>query len=157
MLKFKKESSKVLYAKQGIITLDKKNLNFLLKLSKKNKDKVIRLCTHKNKKDVVHEMIIIHPKKYKCGIHMHSRNAEAMTIIKGRADVVIFNKNRKVKKIIKMGDMSSNRVFYYKIPKKVFHTLIIKSPYLIFYEVSKGPFTKKKNFYPTWANQLEIK
>jgi cupin fold WbuC family metalloprotein len=101
MLKFRKESSKVLYAKQGIITLNKKNLNFLLKLSKKNKDKVIRLCTHKNKKDVVHEMIIIHPKKYKCGIHMHSGNAEVMTIIKGRADVIIILAWRYKKEILK--------------------------------------------------------
>ena len=41
-------------------------------------------------------MIIIHPKSYKCKIHMHPKNAEAMTIIKGLVDVVIFDNKGKV-------------------------------------------------------------
>ena len=152
MIKVKKESNKVLYTNENLITLSGKDLNFLKKLAKKNDDKSIRLCTHKNKRSNVHEMIIIQPKNYKCKIHMHPKNAEAMTVIKGLVDVVIYNKRGKIKKIIKMGDINSKKVFYYKIPKKIFHKLVIKSSYIIFYEVSKGPFTHKKNLYPKWAN-----
>ena len=156
MIKIKKESAKVLYANQELITLSVHDLNFLIKLAKKNKDKSIRLCTHKSKKDNPHEMIIINPKSYKILPHMHPKNAEAMTIIKGLVDVVIFDNKGKVKEIIKMGDLNSKKIFYYKIPRKTFHTLIIKSSYLIFYEVSKGPFSPKKNFYPKWANIIKI-
>ena len=156
MIKIKKESAKVVYANQKLITLSTGDLNFLMKLAKKNKDKSIRLCTHKNKKDNPHEMIILNPKGYKVLPHMHPKNAEAMTVIKGLVDVVIFDNKGKVKEIIKMGDLNSKKIFYYKIPRKTFHTLIIKSPYLIFYEVSKGPFSPKKNFYPKWANIIKI-
>ena len=150
MIKTSKESNKVLYAKDSLITVAQRDIKYLIKLAKKNPDKTIRLCTHKNKNDVLNEMIIIHPKKYKVKSHMHPRNAESMMIIKGRVDILIYNKRGKVIKTIEMGEFGSKKVFYYKIPKKTYHTLIIKSPFLIFYEVSKGKFSKSKNSYTDW-------
>jgi len=150
MIKVRKESNKVLYAKSGIISISKNDINHLIKLADKNPDRTIRLCTHKNKKDTLNEMIIIHPRNYKVKEHMHPKNAESMMIIKGSVDVLIYSKKKKLIKTIKMGEFGSKKAFYYKIPQKTLHTLIIKSRYLIFYEVSKGKFSKNKNFYPDW-------
>ena len=69
MIKTRKESNKVLYAKSGIISISKNDINHLIKLADKNPDRTIRLCTHKNKKDILNEMIIIHPRNYKVKEH----------------------------------------------------------------------------------------
>ena len=45
-------------------------------------------------------MIIINPKSYKVLPHMHPKNAEAMTIIKGLVDVVIFDNKGKVMMLV---------------------------------------------------------
>ena len=151
MLKVKKESSKVLYLNQPLAIIEKKYLNYLKKMANRNKEKIIRLCLHKNKKENVHEMIIYHPKNYFVRPHMHPKNSESMLILKGEIDVIIFNKNGKIKNIIKMGDINSGKPFYYKLQKKTYHTLLIKSNYSIFFEISEGAFSKNKNYYPKWA------
>ena len=158
MLKVKKQSREVLYCKNNFITLNKNNLKKLLFLAKKNKKKIIRLCTHNSRKDKVHQMFIVHPKNYFVVPHMHIQG-ESMSILKGIVDVVIFNKKGKISKIIEMGEPSSNKVFYYKLPKKIIHTFIIKSNVLVFYEVTEGPFKKQNMAYPKWApnNKQEVK
>tara|TARA_Y100001935_G_C17187982_1_gene448577 strand:- start:43 stop:606 length:564 start_codon:yes stop_codon:yes gene_type:complete len=149
-MKFKKESKEVLYSMEKNITLNKSFLPFLIKESKKNPKKIIRLCTHKNKKSPVHEMFIVQPKSYFCKPHKHS-GEESMSVIKGRGDVVLFKDNGNIMKIIEMGDIRSNKVHYYKLSRNIFHILIIKSKYIYFHEVAKGPFKKSNMKSPPWA------
>ena len=61
-MKIKKESKEVLYSRDKLVYLSKINLHKLSLLAKKNKKKIIRLCTHFSKKDKVHQMFIVHLK-----------------------------------------------------------------------------------------------
>ncbi len=97
-------------------------------------------------------MLIIHPKNYYVPPHMHNRE-ESMLILKGSVDVVVFDRLKKIKKIIKMGDLNSGKTFYYNLPKKTLHTLIIKSNFLFFLEITRGPF-KKKNMQKFKINKF---
>lgn len=157
-MKIKKESKEVLYSRDKLVYLSKINLHKLSLLAKKNKKKIIRLCTHFSKKDKVHQMFIVHPKNYFVSPHMHFQS-ESMTILKGMVDVIIFNKKGEIIKIIEMGPQTSKKIFYYKLPKNTIHSFLIKSKILIFYEVTQGPFKKSNMFHPIWApkNATEIK
>ena len=50
-----------------------------------------------------------------------------------------------------MGNYRSGDVFYYRMNNELIHTLIIKSPYVIFHETSLGPFKKKNTKFANWS------
>jgi len=149
-MKIKKESKEVLYSKEKNLTLNKSFFPFLIKESKKNPKKIVRLCTHKSKRSIVHEMFIVQPKSYFCKPHKHS-GEESMSVLKGRGDIILFQDNGEIMKIIEMGDLNSNKVYYYKLSKNIFHILLIKSKYIYFHEVTKGPFKKSNMKSPFWS------
>tara|TARA_A100001011_G_scaffold400767_1_gene518522 strand:+ start:5281 stop:5820 length:540 start_codon:yes stop_codon:yes gene_type:complete len=150
MIKLKKESPEVFYSKQKNIIINKKIFDFLRKKSKLSPKKIVRLCVHKSKKDKIHEMFIIFPKNYFCLPHKHP-SEESLLVIKGLADIIIFTNSGKIKKIIKMGDLKSGRIFFHKFKRNTIHLLIVRSKFLYFKEVTKGPFTKKNMTQPKWC------
>lgn len=156
MLSFKKESNEVLYNNIGFPKLSKKDINFLIKKAKKNRKKIIRFCVHKSKKDKIHQMFIVHPKNYLIKPHCHKQE-ESMLVIKGIVDVIIFDNFGNIKDTIKMGDSLSGKIFYYKLPKNTFHTLIIKSNNLFFLEIAHGPFKKENMKIPNWSKSFDLK
>jgi hypothetical protein len=59
-----------------------------------------------------------------------------------------------------MGDLKSNSYFFYRINKNIYHSLLIKSPELIFHETTQGTFKKKNTIFAKWSpkkNYFEYK
>ena len=75
-MKTKKESSEVLYQVEKFKKVKLKDIDLLYTQSKKNKKKIIRLCTHDNKFSNLHEMFIVHPQKYYVRPQMHPKKDE---------------------------------------------------------------------------------
>ena len=50
-----------------------------------------------------------------------------------------------------MGDQYSGKIFYNKLDKPYYHMLIIRSDFLVFHEITTGPFAKNKTIFPDWA------
>ena len=96
-------------------------------------------------------MIIIHTKDTYVRPHKHLGKIEAFHVIKGVAKIVIFDDDGGVEKIIEVGDYSSSKVFYYKIEKPYYHTLLIDSDVFIFHEITSGPFNPKETLFAPWA------
>ena len=94
-------------------------------------------------------MFILQPRTYFCKPHKHI--GEFMSVIKGRGDIILFNNKGEIKKIIEMGDIKSNKTYYYKLEKNIFHILLIRSKYIFFHEVTKGPFKKSNMSTPKWS------
>jgi cupin fold WbuC family metalloprotein len=136
--------------------LNSKLLNFLIFNAKKNITGKCRICFHDNPKSSLHEMIIIHTKKSYVPPHKHIKNPESMNVILGKADLLIFNSRGKIKKKVAISN-NDDGIKYYRIDKNVYHSLIIKSQYFIFQEVTKGPFVKKNMIIPTWENNFKKK
>ena len=87
-MKIKKISKKVLYSKENITRVNWKDINLLKKMALKNKSKIIRLCTHKNSRDLLHEMLIVHPKGYYVWPHKHLYKTESFHITEGKVDIL---------------------------------------------------------------------
>jgi len=146
-----KVAEDILYSHDPVITLDKKKLNTLRETADSSSRQQSRLCTHINENDDVHEMVIVHKKNMYVQPHKHIDKMESLHMIEGEMDLVLFDHNGKVTEVITLGDYRSGHTFYFRFNHAVFHTVIIKSEFAIFHEVTKGPFVRSENVYAQWA------
>ena len=158
--KWKKNSASVFYQnkKNNILEIDKNSIAFLR--DKKNLiNKKSRVCTHLNSSNKIHEMIIFHKKGAYVRPHKHLNRFESFNLIFGEIDIILFNYMGNPIKKITMGTYSTGKIFYYKMQKPFFHTLIIKSDSL-FHEITSGPFNPKDTLKAKWSpdesNKKEI-
>jgi len=143
-------NEEVYFTKDDVVKVKRSIINFLKSKSLKNKRKRIRLCAHKNIKDELHEMFIVHNKGIYIRPHKHLKE-ESLHVISGRADIILLNENGSIKNLIHIGEYSSGNDFYFRLPPSYYHTMIIKSDFLIFHETKAGPFDKKNTTFAPWA------
>jgi len=141
----------VLYSDDQIAKITKSDICDLNRLAKDNRRERVRLCAHRNEVDALHEMIIIHCKGAYVRPHMHIGKTESTHIIDGLVDVIIFNSEGKIEDIIEMGDFNSGKIFYYRMEPLIWHTLIVRSEFLVFHETTNGPFNREDTIFPLWA------
>jgi len=145
---------------EDMVLLDKAWINRIKKLAQENSSGKYRTCIHQSEKDNVHEMLIIHSSDSYVRPHKHRINGESLQFIEGEGTVIIFNDDGSIKQAFKVGDQSSDNIFYCKMEKDLFHMLIIESEFLVFKETTKGPFIRENTIYPNWApdasNEEEI-
>jgi cupin fold WbuC family metalloprotein len=151
----RKENDEVLYSTDEIVTLNKTILDELKSMALKNPRTRIRLCTHKDPKDSLHEMFIIHAKECYVRPHRHIAKIESFAVLEGEADAVFFNNDGSVRNVLALGEIGSGKQFYYRIADPIYHSLVIKSEFLVFHEVTEGPFVRNKTEFPIWAPDRE--
>ncbi len=156
MIETIKESDEVLYPKEGRVTVSAFDLDELKQMARLNPRRRIRLCAHHNTNDVIHEMIIYHPKDTYVPPHKHLNKDESFHLISGEIDCIIFNNKGIVVETFPMAEFSSGNTFYYRIPSGTFHTQIFKRD-TFFHEVTKGPFNREDTVIADWAPQEDDK
>lgn len=137
----RKINDEVFVADDAIVRLGGDQVEFLKQQAAKSPRRRSRICAHRHSGDTLHEMLIalcadsyVHP-------HKHLNKSESFHIIEGRLDVVVFDDSGAVMEVIELGDVSSGRPFFYRLADSLFHTLLIRSDFLIMHEVTNGPFT----------------
>ena len=149
------ESAEVLYAADGVVTVDAEAIAGLKRDASRNPRERIRLCTHRGTGDAVHEMLIVHAASAYVRPHKHIGKAESFHVIEGRVDVVLFDDEGEVGDVIPMGEYASGLPFYYRIDQPVFHTLLIRSAVLVFHETTSGPFKREQTVFAAWSPDSE--
>jgi len=149
--KYHQQNVEVLYTKDTSTTADQSDVEHFKKLSSSNPRKRIRLCTHPNQGDLLHEMLIVHEKSAYVRPHKHPGKSESIHIIEGFVDVVLFDDEGRIERVISMGDYASGKTFYYRMATPVFHTLVIRSEVLVFHETTNGPFDRTATLFAPWA------
>ena len=127
-------------------SINKKIIKEMMVLSKKNNESNVRICLHKNKKAIQHDMIILERNKNVYPPHRHRNKGECFHVIVGKLKVIIFDKFGKIKNkiILKTGDVA-------RIKKNSFHAVISLSDPVVYHESSPGPFLgKKDSIFPSW-------
>jgi cupin fold WbuC family metalloprotein len=110
-----------------------------------------RLCTHRDVADALHEMFIVHPRGAYVRPHKHLNKAESMSVLDGEVDLVLFEEDGRIAEVISMGNATSGRAFHYRMNDAIFHTLLIRSEWLVFHEVTSGPFRREDTVFAPWA------
>ena len=145
-----KENDEVLYTKESIVNLTAQDLADIKKMAKLNSRQRIRICSHSSIDDKVHEMIIFHSKGTYVPPHKHLGKCESFHLISGEIDCVIFNNEGTITKTFPMGDYSSGKTFYYRIPADTFHTQLFTKD-TFFHEVTEGSFNRDETIIASWA------
>jgi cupin fold WbuC family metalloprotein len=154
MMKTKKINAEVLFPDEKIVHLDYTDIQNITQKAEENERKRIRICAHQTTEDRLHEMIIVHTKDTYVWPHKHLNKSESFHVIEGRADVVIFDEDGEITRVIQMGDYRSGLCFYYRIADPLFHTLLIYSDKLVFHEATNGPFNHADSAYAPWAPDM---
>lgn len=141
----------MLYSKTAITTVKQADIEHFKQLSSRNPRKRIRLCAHDSPDDHLHEMLIVHERSAYVRPHKHPGKTESTHIIEGLVDVVVFDDDGRIERVICMGDYTSGRTFYYRMAIPAFHTLIIRSDVLVFHETTNGPFDRGDTVFAPWA------
>jgi cupin fold WbuC family metalloprotein len=150
-MKYLKVSDEVLVADDNFLLLDHDFIDVLKNIAKKNKRKRVRICIHRNDHEKIQEMFIVHMRGAYIRPHKHLNKNESLHIIEGRAEILFFNEKGDIKKVIKMGNYTSGMEFYYKIEKPIYHSMIITSEYLVFQEITNGPFQRQETIFSPWS------
>jgi len=146
-----KINPEVYHSKENFFSLSKEDINKLINLAKKTSRNRVRFCSHSSDQDLLHEMFIVHPKGAYVRPHKHIDKIESMLVIDGEVDYITFDNNGNIENVIKMGVVESKKPFYQTIRKDKFHSLIIKSEWLVFLEITNGPFDKKDTIFADWC------
>lgn len=146
-----KVNEEVFVSQDPIVRIGPADLAFLKAQALANARHRVRICAHKTSDDPLHEMVIaisalsyIHP-------HKHSGKSESFHIIEGAVDVVVFDDDGSVSDLIELGDSTTGRAFFYRLAQSKFHTLLLKTPFLVVHEVTNGPFLREKTLLAPWA------
>ena len=146
-----RKNSEVFISNLGQFNLSKENINELISKAKIAPRNRVRFCSHPSSDEKVHEMFIVHPKGAYVRPHKHLNKPESILIIEGEADYVIFDNEGNIKEKISMGSYQSDRPFYQSTREDVFHSLVIHSEWLVFLEVTQGPFKKEDTVFAEWS------
>ncbi len=147
----KKFNDEVLYPDERIVKVSHSQIEDLKAQALKNERKRIRLCTHMDVSDSVHEMLIVHNRDTYVRPHKHIDRMESFHIIEGLCDVILFDEEGNIREVVEMGDVSSGKTFYYRICDAIYHTLIIESETLVFHETTSGPFNREGSVFAPWS------
>jgi len=148
-------SEEVIHASQNRSLLSKIDIEKLISLAEQTPRKRIRFCSHQSSKEIQHEMFIVHPYMAYVRPHKHLKKPESMFVLYGEVDYVMFDEFGNVTQSIQMGTYDSGKPFYHTIRTEVFHSLLIHSDWLVFLEVTQGPFDKENTVFAEWAPMEE--
>ena len=154
-MKYQAINDEVLYTTENITKINSADIDQLKVLSRSNPRKRIRICTHPNIEDNIHEMIIVHASGAYIIPHKHIGKSESFHIIEGLLLVVIFDERGNIIEQIRMGNSESGLTFYYRLPANHFHTVVPQSELVVFHEVTHGPFNSQDTIFAPWAPSEE--
>ncbi|MFA6189467.1 MAG: WbuC family cupin fold metalloprotein [Sulfuricurvum sp.] len=147
----RKETSEVYLSNENHIKINSDDMQNLITLAKKNTRERVRFCSHSSADEIVHEMFIVHPKDAYVRPHKHINKSESMIVLEGEVDYIIFDEYGNISDIESMGDYKSGKTFYTRINSEEYHSLVIHSEWLVFLEITKGPFNKEETLFAPWS------
>ncbi|MFY7962546.1 MAG: WbuC family cupin fold metalloprotein [Elsteraceae bacterium] len=146
-----RESDEVFYAPAAISVLDLSMIDFLKRRSRANRRLRARICVHPSAQDGLHEMLIAHHRDVYVRPHWHIGKSESLHVVEGSARARLFDHDGALTQTIELGPLHSGKTYFYRIAERACHSLVIDSEWLLFHEVTSGPFNPAATIFPDWA------
>ena len=144
-------NEEVFIASDSIVKIGEEEVVFLKQRASNNQRHRARICAHKADDEALHEMLIAVSKECYVHPHKHLGKSESFHIVDGIVDVVTFNDLGDIVEIIELGDRRSGRNFYYRLPEGAFHTLLVRTEFIVLHEVTTGPFLRERTILADFA------
>jgi cupin fold WbuC family metalloprotein len=146
-------SDQVAVATDSIVRFGQAHVEWLKAAAQANTRQRARICGHRTNDDTVHEMLIAMTDRTYIAPHKHFGKSESFHVVEGLCDVVVFSDDGTIDQVIELGPPSSGASFFYRLDDSRFHTLRLRSPFLVIHEVTNGPFKPEgstlANFAPS--------
>ena len=151
MLNLRTLSPEAYQAEDPLVSLGAEEFDFLKHAITKSSRNRSRICTHKNTNEALHEMFVIYGNETYVRPNKHYGKDESVLVVEGNCDVCFFDDNGKILRKISLSDKSSGLPYYCRIPKEIFHTVVIHSQKLVLFEATSGPFDPEDTYYANWS------
>ena len=151
MDRFKTVGEEIIYAQGLVVSINNGDLAMLKHIAEANPRKRVRICAHPDIDDTLHEMFIVHKQGNYVPPHRHKGKSESFHIVEGTAEIILFNESGMPSRKLIMGNKIRDGFIYYRLAPDVFHTVIPVSDYVIFHEVTNGPFRREETEFASWA------
>ncbi|NLF67500.1 MAG: cupin fold metalloprotein, WbuC family [Candidatus Anammoximicrobium sp.] len=109
-----------------------------------------RLCAHPDPEAWLHEMVICLARTSYVRPHRHQR-PESAHIIRGAGDLVLFDEQGGVRKVLPLSDCGGGKAFFVRLAEPVYHTYVLKTDFLTFHETTLGPLDRALTEFAPWA------
>jgi len=146
-----KTNNGVFFAREPLVKMDARNLQFLKQKVGETERKQVRICTHLNLEDKLQEMFLLQARETYIRPHKHASRSKSIHAIEGRADILVFSEDGRLVDVIPMGDYTSGQLFYCRIREPLYHSPLVRSDYWIFKESTTGPFDESGTLFAPWA------
>lgn len=151
LLKMDRTGEEVFVAGETIVSIGRKEIDFLKQTVDTTARKRVRLCAHRDTENTLHEMFVVYMDMTYVMPNKHLHKDESLHILEGEADFIFFDDQGKILDIIPLGAEGTGRQFYVRVPAFVYHTLIMRSKHLVIHEATPGPFRREDTVWAPWA------
>lgn len=150
-LEYTRIADEVLYTTQVVTRIDRSDIATLKAMAKANARRRVRLCAHPGTEDALHEMLIVHARGNYVPPHRHPGKSESYHVIEGELDVLVFDDAGTVIDVVGLGAPDGAKPFYYRLSAPRFHTVIPRTDWVVFHEITNGPFRREETIFAPWA------
>ncbi len=150
MIRTRAENAEVLYPDEDVVLAGAADWQELKRLAALNPRRRVRLCTHRSPDDALHEMLIVHTRETYVPPHKHLGKSESFSVLEGELDLVLFREDGRISRVIPMGAPATGKASYCRPPEGTYHSLLIHSEFLVFHEVTQGPFRREQTVMAPW-------
>ena len=151
MIAIVEESCEVYYARDPLSVVGSQEIGYLKQQAALNSRQRSRLCLHESPQAQLHEMIIVHHRDSYVRPHRHFGKTESLAVIEGKATLVTFTDAGDITAFVELGAAAQGSSFCYRMPEKVWHSLLVRTEWLVFSETTSGPFNRDATEFAPWA------
>lgn len=141
----------IFYTRRPFVLLGDGIIEFLKQQARTNAMRRARICAHPSADADQHDMLIASHRDTYVAPHRHLSKSESFLIVEGEATVLLFDEDGRAVERLPMGAAATGRPFFYRMPARRYHSLIVESEVLVFAEATKGPFVKEDMQNAPWA------
>lgn len=139
-------------ASSGCSSISNSIIMDLMNLSRLE-NKVVRLCLHGSPDDILHNMVIAHPKGIYVRPHANPNKPKTYQIIDGSMIVIGLDRNRK---IIFDFEFSREQTQLFRVEKNIYLFLWPITDVCVFHEIALGPFMRNSDtVFAPWSPEFK--
>ena len=150
-MSFVRQSEEVYVSDADITTVSAADIAFLKARAAENPRRRVRLCAHRDVSDTLHEMLIVHMKGTYVQPHKHVAKSESFHIIEGRLKILLFDDAGRHTRTIQLSEPAGGASFFYRLASPTFHSVVPETDFVVFHEVTNGPFDRRETVAAAWA------
>ena len=140
------------YQAEGIpISLSLSDLGFLKSAIMKSSRNRSRICAHENSNEKLHEMFVIYGHETYVRPNRHFGKDESVFVLEGACDVYFFDLEGLITEMVELDASNPEAAYFCRIPKEIYHTVVIRSSQVILFEATSGPFDPNDTYYADWS------